>query len=200
MWPQCWGEGKDPLSWPVHNTSSHWSLGQHYPSLCKKCKDAELVHVHHDPLFLPRCFPDCIAFSLFWCLGLLIPRCRTMHLSLLKSISYLSTHFSSLLSSLRMPVQSSGISLLLRFVSLANFLGIDSEPSFRSPVKMLARIEPYIDIWGTLLFTDLQIHLVPRISLFMTWLFICFSMHLIAFSSSLYICRGFGNQAETPIK
>lgn len=54
-------------------------------------------------------------------------------------------------------------------------------------MKMLARIECYIDTCGTLLFTDLQIRLVPLISMFLTWALICFSVHLIAFSSSLYI-------------
>lgn len=74
-----------------------------------------------------------------------------------------------------------------QFCIICKLTGIYSEPSFRSLKKMLTKIEPHIDTWGIMLFTDLQIHLALWISLFMTWPFICFSVHLIVFSSSLYI-------------
>ena len=37
--------------------------------------------------------------SRYWCWGLFLPRCRTLHLSLLNFVKFLSVHFSSLLRS-----------------------------------------------------------------------------------------------------
>lgn len=62
--------------------------------------------VHQDPqiLFFWALF-WLVTPAMFWCLGLFLPRCRTLHLSLLNSVRFLAAHLSSLLTSLWMAAQ-----------------------------------------------------------------------------------------------
>jgi len=48
--------------------------------------------------------------SIYWCMGLSLPRCRTLHFPLLNCMRFLSAHFSSLLRSLWLAAKLSGVS------------------------------------------------------------------------------------------
>ena len=48
--------------------------------------------------------------SLYWCMGLFLPRCRTLHLPLLNFIRFLSAQLSSLSRSHWMAAQAAGVS------------------------------------------------------------------------------------------
>jgi len=76
--------------------------------------------------------------SLYWCIGLFLPRCRTLHLPLLNLIRFLSAQTSSLSRSRCMAAQPSGASTTPPSLeSLANLLRVHSNSSSRSLMKKL---------------------------------------------------------------
>lgn len=80
----------------------------------------------------PRCFsakllPRWIALSTDWCFRLLFSKCGTLHF-LLNFLVYLPGHFPSLLCSLWMPAQPSGLSATPACLSAANLLQVPSAP------------------------------------------------------------------------
>ena len=100
--------------------------------------------------------------SLYWCMGLFFPRCRTLHLPLLNLIRFLSAQLSSLSSSHWMAAQPSGVSTTPpSLVSSANLLRVHSNPSSRSLMKKLNKIGPSTDPWGSPLLTGLQLDSAP---------------------------------------
>jgi len=99
--------------------------------------------------------------SLYWCIGLLLPRCRTLHLPLLKFIMFLCAQLCSLSRSPCMAAQRSVVSATLpSLVSSANLLRIHSVPSSRSLMK-LNKTGLTTDPWGTPLVTGLQLDSAP---------------------------------------
>ncbi|XP_068788224.1 uncharacterized protein [Struthio camelus] len=100
--------------------------------------------------------------SLYWCMGLFLPRCRTLHLPLLNFRRVLSAQLSSLSRSLGMAAQSSGVSAPPpSSVSAANLLRVHSVPSSRSLMNTLNKSGPRTDPWGTPLATGLQLDSAP---------------------------------------
>jgi len=95
--------------------------------------------------------------SLYWCMGLFLPRCRTLHLPLFNFISFLSAQLSSLSRSRWMAAQASGVSATPPgYVSSANLLSAHSVPSSRSCINKLNKTGLSTDPWGTPLATDFQ--------------------------------------------
>ncbi|KAK4806792.1 hypothetical protein QYF61_005588 [Mycteria americana] len=124
---------------------------------------------------------------MYWCLGLFLPRGRTLPFPLLNFMRFLSAHFSSLFRSLWMAARSSAISATPpTFVSPANLLRVHSAPSSRSLMKMLNRTGPSIDPWATPLVTGIQLDFVPLIATLWAQPFSQFSIHLTVCSSSPY--------------
>ena len=180
MWPhQCWVEGKHHLPQPAGNTSPNAGLDT-ISFLC--CKDTLLAPVHPGVLHVPTSFftkllSSWVATS--WCLGLFFPRCRTLHISLLNFMKFLSAHFSSLSRSLWMAAQLCGVLVTCpSFVSSANLVRLHSVPSSRSLMKVLNRTGPSIYSWGPLLVTGLQLDFVPLITTLWAWPFSQFSIHV----------------------
>ncbi|KAK4807043.1 hypothetical protein QYF61_018384 [Mycteria americana] len=95
-------------------------------------------------------------------MGLLWPKCRTLHLALLNLIQLTSAHRSSLSRSLcRAFLPSSRSTLPHNLVSSANLLRVHSIPSSRSLIKILNRTGPNTEPWGTPLVTGHQLDLTP---------------------------------------
>lgn len=93
-----------------------------------------LVFTRTPTSFSARLHCSCVAPNTCWCLGLFLPRYRTLHF-LLNIMRCLSAHFSSLWRSIRMTVQPSRVSAApSSFVSLENWLRLLSATSYRSPL------------------------------------------------------------------
>ena len=88
--------------------------------------------------------------SLYWCMGLFLPTCRTLHLPLLNLIRFQSAELSSLSRSRWTTAQPSGVSTTPpSLVSSANLLRVHSSSSSRSLMKKLNKTGPSTDSWGT---------------------------------------------------
>ena len=86
--------------------------------------------------------------SLYWCMGLFLPRCRTVHLPLLNLIRFLSAQLSSLSRSRWLAAQPASVSTTPpSFVSSANLLRVHSNSSSRSLMKKLNKTGPITDPW-----------------------------------------------------
>lgn len=73
---------------------------------------------------------------MYWCTTMFFPVCRTLHVPLLNFIKSLSAHLSSLLKTLRIAAQPSGVSTTPpSFVAPANLLRVHSASSERSDQK-----------------------------------------------------------------
>lgn len=79
-----------------------------------------------------------LALTRYWCVGLLLPRCRrSLHCSLLNCMRFCSAHFSCLSRSPWMAAQPSWVSATpLSFVSSANLLRVDSTLSSKPLMKL----------------------------------------------------------------
>jgi len=87
--------------------------------------------------------------SLSWCLGLFLPRGRTLPLPLVNLIRFLSAQLSSLSRSRWMAAQPAGVSTTPpSLVSSANWLRVTSNSSSRSLMKKLNQTGPSTDPWG----------------------------------------------------
>jgi len=94
------------------------------------------------------------ARSLYWCIGLFLMRCRTLHLPLLSLIRFLSAQHPSLSRSRWIAAQPSHVSTTPpSSVSSANLLRVHSNSSSRSLMKKLNKTGPSTDPWGTPLLT-----------------------------------------------
>ena len=110
---------------------------------------AELLHSRSAP-------------SLYWCMGLFLPRCRTPHLPLCNLIRFLSAQLSSLFRSHWMAAQPASVfATPPSFVSPANLLRGHSVPTSRSLMKKLSKTGPSTDLWGTPLVIGLQLDSAP---------------------------------------
>ena len=99
--------------------------------------------------------------SVCWCLGLFVPRSRTLYFPMLNFMRYLSAHFSRMLRSLGMTAWPSHLSATpLMSVQSAYLLRVHSASSSRSLMEMLNRTGPSTDSWGTSLVTSVQISLL----------------------------------------
>ena len=138
--------------------------------------------------FSSKLFPNWVATSMHWCLGLFFSTWRTLHCSWLKFMRFLSAHFSSLFMSLGMAAWPSGISATLpSFVSPANLLRVHC-PVIQVVNEDLNRTGPSVDPWGTLLVTGLQQDFIPLITTLQGLLLGQFSIHL-NFLHVLFTCR-----------
>ena len=100
--------------------------------------------------------------SLYWCMGLFLPRCRTLYLPLLNFIRFLCAQLSSLSRSRWMAAQPSGVSTTPpSFVSSANLLRVHSNSASKSLMKKLNKTGPSTDPWWTALVTGLQVDSAP---------------------------------------
>ena len=100
--------------------------------------------------------------SLYWCMGLFLPSCRTLHLPLLNLIRFLSAQLSSLSRSRWMAAQPAGVSTTPpSFVSSTNLLRVHSNSSSRSLMKKLNKTRLSTDPWGIPLVTSLQLDSAP---------------------------------------
>ena len=100
----------------------------------------------------------------YWCMGLCLPRHRTLCFSLLNFMRCLSAHFSSLLRSLWMVAQPCSVSATPSgHVSSANFLRVQSASSSKSLMKMFNGIGSSMGPWRTLLFSR-QLDFMPLIT------------------------------------
>ena len=116
--------------------------------------------------------------SLYWCMGLFLPRCRTLNFPLLNLIRFLSAQLSSLSRSRSKAAQPSGVSTTpLSLVSSANLLRVHSNASSRSLMKKLNKTGPSTDPWGTSLVTSLQLDSAPLITTLWVLPFSQFSIH-----------------------
>ena len=98
------------------------------------------------------------ALSLYWCIGLFLPKFRTLHLPLLNLMRFFSAQLSSVCRSHWMAAQPSGVPAPPpSFVSLANLLRVHSVPSSRSVMNKLNNTGPSTDPWGPPLATGLQL-------------------------------------------
>lgn len=72
------------------------------------------------------------ATIIYWCMGVLLPRCRTSQFPLLNLLTFLLTHFSSLLRSFWMTAWPSSVSATSpSLVSPGHLLRLHSAPSSR---------------------------------------------------------------------
>jgi len=125
--------------------------------------------------------------SLYWCMGLFLPSCRTLHLPFLNLIRFLSAQLSNLFRSHWMAAQSAGVCTTPpSFASSANLLRVRSNSSFRSLMKKLNKTGPSIDPLGTPLVTSLQLDSELLITTLWVLPFSQFSIHLTDHSSSLH--------------
>lgn len=139
-WPhQSWAERKDHLTQFVGNTSPNAAQDTiHF--LCLKCRmlDYDQLGVHQDPWVL-----FCQALSTDLCLRLFFPKCGTSQF-LLNLMASIPAHFPSLLCSLWMPAQPSGVSATSACLSLTNLLWVHSAPS---PRLTLSRVSSVAQTW-----------------------------------------------------
>ena len=125
--------------------------------------------------------------SLSCCLGLSLPRSRTLNFPLLNFTRFLSAHFSSMPRSLWMAEYTSAVSdTPPGFVLSANLLSVHYAPTLRPLMKMLNSSGPSIKPWGTLLVTGIQLDLVLWITELWAWQFSHFPVHLTVHLSNLY--------------
>ena len=131
------GEGPPSLtSWNIHANAAQDTI-----SLLFK------VVPTRTPRSLPaRLLSSWVALSIRWCLGLFLPRSRTLHSPVVKFIRFLSAHFSVPLRTPWIVAQPSGVSATPpSFTSSPNLLRVRSAPSSRSLMKMLNRTGPRFD-------------------------------------------------------
>lgn len=115
--------------------------------------------------FLQSFFPSLCPLSIYWCVGLFLPRSKNLHFLLLNSMSFLSDHFSSLLQSPWMAEWPPGTSVTVpSFVVPANWLRLHSTPSSTSLMKMSSKTRPNIQAKATLPATGLQLDSVSLIT------------------------------------
>ena len=123
--------------------------------------ESQNVWVWKGPLWvipLRRAARQQVSPSLYWCMGLFLPRCRTLHLPLLIFIRFLPTQLSSLSRSCWMAAQPSGVSTTPpSFVSSANLLRVCSVPSSRTSMNKRNKTGPRTEPWGTPLATGLRL-------------------------------------------
>jgi len=87
--------------------------------------------------------------SLSWCMGLFLPRCRTLHLPLLSFIRFLCAQLSSLSRFRWMAAQPSGVSTTPpSFVSSANLLRVHFVLLSRSLMNELNKTGPSTEAWS----------------------------------------------------
>ena len=92
--------------------------------------------------------------SLYWCMGLFLPRCRTLHVPLCPT-------FQPVQVTLNGSTAFWCISHSSSFVSSANLLRVHSNSSSRSLMNKLNKTGPSTDPWGTPLVTGLQPDSLP---------------------------------------
>lgn len=119
----------------------------------------------------PRSFPARLLSSqadpsMCWCLGLYLPRCRNLQISLLFFMSYQSTHFCSLSRSLWMGALASSISATPSLVSSQTCWGCISTRLSRA---LMNRTGPSTDPWLALLVTGLDLDFLPLITTLWAW-------------------------------
>ncbi|KAK4827132.1 hypothetical protein QYF61_014526 [Mycteria americana] len=136
-----------------------------FPNIQSKPPLAQLEAISSRPI---TCYlgeetdPHLSTTSFQRCMGLLWPKCRTLHLALLNLIQLTSAHPSSLSRSLcRAFLASSRSTLPHNLVSSANLLRVHSIPSSRSLIKILNRTGPNTEPWGTPLVIGCQLDLTP---------------------------------------
>lgn len=79
-----------------------------------------------------------VALSMSWCVKFFFPRCRTLHFSLLNSMSFLSAHFSSISKPNWMGAWYFGIlATPPNSVSSANLMRVHSVPTSKLLMRML---------------------------------------------------------------
>lgn len=127
------------------------------------CWAAQLV-VQWDPRSVyAKLLPRQSVPSLYWCLSLYLPWCRTFHLLLLIFTEVPLAHFSGLL---RFPWRVALLSIILtvtsKVVSSVNLLKAHCTPSSWSS-KKLQNIGPSVDPWWMSLVTGHQLDLVQII-------------------------------------
>ena len=84
--------------------------------------------------------------SLYWCMRLFLPRCRTLHLPFLNFIRFLSAQLSSVSRCRWMAAQPCDVSTTpLSFVLSANLLRVHCNSSSRSLMKTLNKTGPSTD-------------------------------------------------------
>jgi len=89
----------------------------------------KLVSIRTPRSFSAKLFSSWVAPSVYCCMGLFLPRCRTLHFPWLSLRRFPSAHFSSLLTSLWVAAQHSGISEASpSFVSSASLLIVQCVP------------------------------------------------------------------------
>lgn len=88
----CWGQPSSCSPERCHSLYQNDILLAHGPWSCS----INIVSTRSPNLFLQSCFPAPIAPSLHWCMGLFLPKCRTLHIPL-DFMKFLLTYFSSLL-------------------------------------------------------------------------------------------------------
>lgn len=145
-----WIKGRVHIPWPADNNSLH-AAQKTISLLC--CKGTWLLMSNLMSTRTPRVFSaelqsSCSVLSLYWCLGLFLPRCWVWHF-LLNCMRFLSVCFSSLSRSLWMAAQQCVIHFSHFWVICK--LRVYFSQSSRSLVKMLNKIRPGIDPWGTAL-------------------------------------------------
>ena len=98
-----------------------------------------------------------LAPSLYWCMGLFLPRCRTLHLSLLNHVMGACQPISPVIWISAIPP---------RFELSANLLRLHSAPFSRSSNGLLNATSAKISPWGTPLVDDFQLDSIsPMITL-----------------------------------
>ena len=134
------------------------------------CLVVNLVPTRTPRAFSAKLFRSWSAPSMYWCMDLFLPRCRTLHFPSLNFMRFLSAHSSSLLRSLGMAAQPSGVSATPRsLVSSAYFLRVHSVTTSRSVMKMLNSMRSGINCWGTPLVTGLQLDFMLLITTHWAW-------------------------------
>ena len=123
--------------------------------------------------------------SLYWCMGLFLPRCRTLHLPLLNLIRFLSAQLSSLSRCHWMAAQPAWcIYHSSQFCVISKLGEVHSNSSSRSLMNKLNKTGPSTDPWGTPLVTSLQLDSVPLMTTLWVLPFSQFSIHCTDHSSS----------------
>lgn len=104
--------------------------------------------------------------SLYWFMGLFLPKCRICHFPLLNSMRLLLGHFSSLPKFLWMAAQPSCISASPSdFVSFADLHSVSSSRS----LKMLNSTGSSGDPWDTLLVTGVHLDFFHPVTVLWGW-------------------------------
>lgn len=153
---QCWGQGKDPPPLPAGDAFPNAAQGT-AGCLCHEGEllaRGQLTGTRTTRSLSAKLISSWSVPSIYWCLGQILLRGRTLGVPLLIFVRLLLARFSNLLNDCTLFWY---ISYSFQFSIICNLLKVHSVSPFRLLMKELNKICPSIDPWGTPIVTGLQL-------------------------------------------